>query len=214
MMLIGDVHGKVNNYLNIISQYDGPTIQLGDFGYDYSILRTIDTNAHKFIGGNHEAWDTLTNELVPGYLGRFGFFQHMGNTVFYVSGGFSIDWKWRTKQYYSTGIKTFFEQEQLNIQEQKACIDLYNKVKPDILLTHEPPRQICSLMGNPEVLKSWGYNPDTFTTETSELLDCLIDIHQPKLVVSGHMHKYFNKVINKTQFVVLPELGTMEINFG
>lgn len=209
VLLIGDIHQKYDQYFKICEQHEY-TIQIGDTGFSNSILLSLNPNKHKFITGNHN--DHNNDYNLPNCLGRFGNSSLNNVNFFFVSGGFSLDWKYRTKIEFKGGPKTYFENEELNRQEQQDCLDLYSKVKPDILITHEPPRVICNLMGNPKVLKSFGYNPETFNTTTSQLLDDMIQLHRPKVVVSGHMHQWFEKTIKDTDFIVLPELGCLVLD--
>ncbi|MFK5165215.1 hypothetical protein, partial [Propionibacterium freudenreichii] len=64
---------------------------------------------------------------------------------------------------------------------------------------------------NSEILKNFGFDPKTFTTKTSDFLDTLWEIHKPYIHVCGHYHKRFNARYGRTEFLVLEELGTVEL---
>jgi predicted phosphodiesterase len=210
LTLVGDVHGKYNQYFEICKENEY-TLQIGDTGYSNSILvDVIDPNKHKFFPGNHN--DHNKDYDLPHCLGRFGYTSLVGVSFFYVSGAFSIDYKIRNKKYYSgEWPKTWFENEELSDQEQLTCLEEYARIMPDILITHEAPRQVVKDFTNPEILKSFDFNPITFKTRTSDFLDKLWEIKKPDIHVCGHYHKNFYKKYGNTDFFVLKELGTLEL---
>lgn len=207
--IISDVHGNYRAHIDICSNYEY-TLQVGDLGYEYSYLKLIDSDKHKFIAGNHDNHKICYG--LPHCLGRFGYTEHGGIKFFFVSGGFSIDYKIRNEKYYSgEWPKTYFENEELTEHEQNSCIALYKDVKPDIIISHEAPRCTVGDFTNSYILKNFGFDPETFTTATSELLNSLWDIHRPLLHICGHYHKNFYKKYGQTNFYVLEELGVLEI---
>ena len=52
MLIIGDVHGKINEYLQLIKNRKH-SIQLGDFGVGFVDIPELPIN-HRFIRGNHD----------------------------------------------------------------------------------------------------------------------------------------------------------------
>lgn len=209
LTLIADVHGKYDKYLDICRDKEF-TLQLGDHGYSYNHLFDLDYNNHKFLTGNHDQHKTAYN--YSHCLGRFGTSSLGGVDFFFVSGAFSIDWKIRRAKYLmGEWSQTWFENEELSYSEGLQCLEMYAKLKPDVLFTHEAPRFWADKIGNPNVLKSFGYDPESFTTSTSSLLNRMFEEHRPKLFVCGHYHKNYHEIIDGTNMFVLGELCTLEI---
>jgi hypothetical protein len=216
--LVSDIHGNMSKYNEIIAECEY-SIQLGDFGYDYTnLLSNVNPDRHKLIFGNHNSYDELfslanvvrSNSDSP----HFGMSSLNGFDFFFVRGAFSIDWKIR-KERYEQGLwpQTYFPEEELSLEQCYQCLEQYKLAKPEIVLSHDCPRSIAKLIGDDRLLRSFGYDPETFTTRTSELLQSMIEIHKPKLWIHGHFHVSFNKVINGTQFVCLPEFGYMDLEY-
>lgn len=183
---------------------------MGDCGYEYDYLNLLDGNKHKLIHGNHDQIDIVGQ--YPHFLGRFGFSELNEVKFFFVSGGFSIDKKYRMKAYYSgSAPQTYFFNEELSQAEGMQCLELYEKIKPDLVLTHEAPRSITREMFNPEKLRDWGFDPETFTTSTQELLEQMLEIHYPKFWYFGHHHT--SKILSRKNcvFQCLSELETKTI---
>jgi hypothetical protein len=104
LRIIGDVHGKFQDYIALTKECDY-SIQVGDMGFDYSELRVLSKDDHKFIGGNHDNYDkyygsphALGSTITIGMGKDFGIATHGGLDFFFLRGGFSIDWKQRQKE--------------------------------------------------------------------------------------------------------------------
>jgi hypothetical protein len=192
--LIGDVHGKYKRYHEIIREQDRHpyTIQLGDFGFDYSTLDNVDPKNHKFIGGNHDNYDKVI--VVPHYLGDFGYTTLNDVDFFYYRGAWSIDQIYRT-----IGID-WWEQEQVNIEGFMKARELYRQIKPDIVLTHDCPESVTPYLLPP--------GSRIFQQNTGWALQELFNIHQPKRWFFGHYHRSWNMNISGTDFRCLNELET------
>lgn len=78
-------------------------------------------------------------------------------------------------------------------------------------MSHEAPRFIVNKFTDGGILRNFGYAPETFTTNTSELLDQMYKIHQPELWIFAHYHKSWKAKIGRTLFTLLPELGYMDV---
>jgi hypothetical protein len=127
-------------------------------------------------------------------------------SIFYLSGGFSIDQKFRTPG------MDYFTDEELSQSKLDEAIECYAEFKPDYVISHEAPRSIIHNFGNPRILASYGFNPDTFTTRTSEALQTMFEIHQPSGGwIVGHYHRSWQGIINGTHFRCLAELETFDI---
>ena len=209
LTIISDIHGQYEEYTNLTHQ-NSHTLQLGDFGFNYDCLDEIDPNRHKFFPGNHDAHPECFQK--PHCLGKFGPFLHGGIKGFFVSGAFSVDWQDRVSRDHHHHTKSWWEEEQLTPDEMNDCLALYKKLKPEIVISHAGPRDILKMAGDPNTLRYFGFNADTFTTNTQELLQQMWEFHQPQLQIMGHLHINWSEVIGKTKFIILPELGTYTIN--
>jgi hypothetical protein len=106
---IGDVHGRIPEYREIIKGC-GYSIPLGDMGFDYSPLRDIDPERHRFVPGNHENYRELIrlerrdwklplcygSEYDLHDLHGYGTVRFAEMFVTYIRGGYSIDKHLRT----------------------------------------------------------------------------------------------------------------------
>lgn len=202
--IISDIHGYIPKYHEIKKEADY-SIQIGDLAFDFSFLDKINSEKHKFFPGNHCNHDTAYN--YPHCLGRYGEFELNGVTGFFISGGFSIDYMYRIKHQMATGKQSWWKQEQLDADEIEDCFQLYTKVKPDFVLSHETPTIVARRIGNPNILREFGFEPVGFTTNTQELLQNLWNFHEPKLWIYGHFHLKSDMQIRDTRFICLPEFG-------
>ena len=193
--LIGDCHGKYKRYHEIIREKDRHeyTIQLGDFGFDYTTLKNVDPKNHVFIGGNHDQYDIIND--VPNYLGDYGYVNNFnGIDFFFFRGAYSID-----RQYRTIGID-WWENEQVNIDQFMKARELYRSIKPEVMITHDCPQDIALQMLEP--------GQRAYENITSWALQELYNIHQPKLWFYGHWHRSVKIQHGNTQFVCLNELET------
>lgn len=204
MIVIGDVHGEFHRYFRTIKEADY-SLQLGDMGFFYEPLTIakIDPEKHKFFGGNHDNYDLYSES--PHALGDFGEEELGGVKFFYVRGAFSID-----KKYRDFGV-SWWPEEELNREQFDAAMELYVAAKPEIMITHECPREISDLIGNPNVLREFGFDPSRFTTKTSEALQRMFEAHQPKHWIFGHFHKNWETEVNGTHFQCLNEMSTVRL---
>jgi hypothetical protein len=136
---IGDVHGRVEDYLEIISRYPR-TLQLGDFGFGFRAVPEIPpySENHRIIRGNHDS--PAVAHQVPQCLADWGEW----NGVFYVAGADSIDKKWRTPG------KSWWPDEELSQDELTKAIAAFEARKPEVVES-TPPTDVESV-GNPRPL--------------------------------------------------------------
>ena len=189
--LIGDVHGNYQKYLKLIEDVEF-SIQLGDFGFDYSCLDGISDN-HKIVAGNHDNYDRMDDSH---FLGDYGTYEieEQNFSCFFIRGGFSVDKAFRTE-----GI-SWWKNEELTYQEMEKCVDLYSQAKPKIVISHECPSEIG------QMICDGSYSP----SKTSQLLNVLWNIHSPKIWVFAHWHKDWECFCRDTQFYCLDELSCFE----
>lgn len=194
--IIGDVHGKIDQYKKITDDCSY-SIQIGDIGFKNEWKRVsneISGDKHKIIAGNHDDYDTLIN--VENYFGDFGLTTHGGMNFFYVRGAYSLDSKERTMD-----IDIWPEKEELNYGKLNQVIDQHEKFLPEIVLTHDAPKEATYSMFRP----TWHY-----PSRTVEALDQMFKIHQPKLWIFGHWHRTIFKKVNDTFFICLGELDYVD----
>lgn len=204
--LVGDIHGKVKEFLQIVEEAKNPVVQLGDFGFGFiSPTPKLPKNAF-FIRGNHDS--PVPARRAQGYLGDYGtvvFDKELPpkKKVFFLSGAFSIDREWRVED------ESWWADEELSYPELADAINLYELIKPDIVLTHEAPS--CAVKTILDMFKLRDYKIGCAFSRTSVALQQMLEVHKPALWVFGHYHLPGDFNLFGTRFVCLPELQTMEI---
>lgn len=191
-LIIGDVHGKYDEYLKIAGQHKS-SIQVGDMGFSYEHCKNLDSPSHVFIGGNHDNWDKIGS--CPNYLGRFGqgYNKEIGG-FFYVSGAYSID------QWARIEGKSWWRDEELSYDESSRCLSKYVAHQPDVVVSHDCPSVVSTAMFN-----------KTDRTRTRQLLGEMFARWKPRFWIFGHHHVSKKLEINGTNFVCLAELETFEL---
>jgi predicted phosphodiesterase len=192
MLVIGDVHGKVDNYWKILQKHKGTSIQVGDFGFkkqhDWH-LANIDYSQHQINFGNHDDYSYLYE---PHSLSNWSYAYEA--KLMTIRGAYSIDKAYRTEYL------DWWANEELNYSEMQQAVDFYNFNKPKIIISHDCPHEVRKQL--------FGINDKSIT---SDGLQVMFENHQPDLWIFGHHHKSKNEVINGTRFVCLAELETFVI---
>lgn len=184
--IIGDIHGKIYQYHNIIKQ-SNKSIQVGDLGFKNHhqyVLDNIDTNLHKVNFGNHDDYSFLNK---PHSLGNYSNFDN----IMSIRGALSIDKHLRKENV------DWWSNEELTYYEMQNAIDVYQKYKPSIVITHDCPNIVRHELFN-----------ITEKSLTSNGLQIMFEIHPPDLWIFGHHHKSKKQKVNGTQFICLAELET------
>jgi len=190
MILVGDIHGQFHILQKILDMNKDTVIQLGDLGigfpakkinplsffdlnqpYTISYLTNFEHERLKFLRGNHDSPKLCKKH--PNYLGDYGMF----NNMFFVSGAWSIDREFRKE-----GVD-WWADEELSIIKLNKMLTLYEKEKPEIVITHDCPQRILSIMYS-----------QIHPTRTGQALDSMMDIHLPKYFYFAHHHKSFTYV--------------------
>ncbi len=207
LLLIGDVHGKLDKWQQILlgSKKDF-NIQVGDVGLGFRKNgKWIDTDWLRsndfWIHGNHDSYDKCLG--AKGFLGRFGMFKPLARTagVFFVSGADSIDREGRTE-----GID-WWANEELSYAECIQCLDLYKQVKPSYVISHDCPFEIAKRIK--EVLGHNGFSHLSVSlSRTRSLLQNMFEYHQPNEWFFGHWHKSWSEEVKGCRFTCLNELET------
>lgn len=208
LRVTGDCHNKINELLSIIPE-NGVMLQIGDLSFQYDFLDSVSSNKFRFFCGNHDNIDKAYN--YPHCLGKFGYHLFGGVAFFHLSGAFSIDWQMRIKHEQKTGEKVWWENEQLSYKELEQALEMYSQIKPDLVIAHDAPRSVVRKVFDGNILKGFGYDPDTFTTHTSEALETMINIHKPKTFIHGHYHKNVKTIIDDVEYICLDELNYIDI---
>lgn len=193
--LIGDVHGKYEKYHKILSRTEENiyTLQIGDFGFKYDILRNVDHTKHLILPGNHDNYSICYN--YSHFLPDYGYMVNFNDIdFFYYRGAYSID-----KQYRTIGID-WWDSEEVKIENFMKARELYRDTKPEIMISHDCPSDVVDYLLEPHQRK--------YENITGWALNELLHIHQPKLWFFGHWHRNWNMKINGTHFRCLNELET------
>lgn len=175
LLFVGDIHGSFLWFKErVVDAWPNhQIIQVGDFGIGFphtKIVPNFGVNVH-FIRGNHDNPEIAKKH--PNYLGDYGYNEELG--VFYVGGGDSIDKFMRIE-----GI-SWWRDEELSIAELTDCLDLYDKIRPQIVVTHDCPTSIRNIF-----LKVG--KDEQNGTRTNQALQQMFEIHHPQLWVFGHHH--------------------------
>lgn len=196
LVLIGDCHGKLSDYLRIVERLTTPSIQLGDMGFGFGELRngtelpTLEN--HWFLRGNHDC-PALARQH-PNYLGDFGYRPEWD--LFFVSGAQSIDKEWRIE-----GV-SWWDDEELSYAVLLDIVFLLAKYRPRTVVSHDGPVDVfAELLGYREVLRN----------RTSAALGTALAKYAPSQWVFAHHHRSVRKTIGPTEFICLNELDTCEV---
>lgn len=197
MRIIGDVHTKIARYAEIISTCTD-SIQVGDFGFkeEWDWLEENVSLNHKINMGNHDYIPYLQK---PHSLSNWSFERG----IFTIRGAHSVDAYKRNE-----GLD-WFSNEELNYVETNEVFDNWERIKPNIVVSHDCPKSVAeALFGMPTT----GINKQAFKSTTRELLQGLLEIHQPSIWLFGHHHKSNDETINGTRFVCLAELEYIDLD--
>ncbi len=200
MRIIGDSHCKITKYIPIIRTCK-ESIQVGDFGFQkewdwLSSVSNILTLNHKINMGNHDFIPYVNTH--PHSLGNWSYERG----IFTVRGAQSIDIHKRIE-----GLD-WFSNEELTYSEINEVFDNWERVKPEIVVTHDCPAKVAdTLFGMPTT----GINKEIFKSSTREMLQALLEIHQPEMWIFGHHHQSKDQIIENTRFICLGELEYFDL---
>lgn len=205
---IGDLHGDPDQHLSFIAGAEY-TFQIGDLGFRYAYLneQNVDATRHRFIGGNHDNYDIISE--YPHHLGDFGVWEipEFG-PVFYVRGAWSIDWEGRKT---FGPYKSLWEQEELTTAQCHQAIELYTQVKPKLLVSHECPISILPFVTDPKFAYNMGYDDPVIKTRTNQMLQAMTEIHKPKMHIFGHYHRNFAEEFDGVRYRCIPIAAALDL---
>lgn len=203
---IGDVHGKYSRYKKLIKSVDH-SIALGDVGvgfYDPITSKahtnppfdTMVRNNAYFIRGNHDNPSVCKRHKrwIPDGT------MHM-NLIFCLGGATSVDWYHRTEHY------DWWVDEELSYKELCDVVEFYEKVKPNVIFSHEVPNHIadyiCRERRSPKL---------DIPSDTRRAFDIMFEIHKPQLIVHGHWHTSYRTKIDGVDVIGLDELEPVDLD--
>jgi predicted phosphodiesterase len=205
LRIIGDVHGKIGEYLALARESD-MSLQVGDLGFNYKMLHDLPVDSHKVVAGNHDNYSVEDGRFfmqTAHFLGDFGIHNFAGiGDIFFVRGGRSIDRDQRTP------MVDWWPEEELSADKRHEALLEYIRVKPDIVVTHECP---ASIIGHVSRISSWNGSPIE-PSDTSRLLDSMMELHSPRLWFFGHFHKSWRCKLLGTEFICLDELESLDLS--
>lgn len=204
--IIGDIHGDMFRYNQMISKCDY-SVQLGDLGFDYAEIK--ENPNHVIIKGNHDNYDMQC----PNDLGDFGVHTLNGIQFFYMRGAFSIDYKARKDYEVYYHKKVWWREEELTRSRLEDALVCYQQNRPDVVITHEAPDSIIKQLSDPEVVRSWNFDPKTFTTNTQLALQEMLDFHKPQFWFFGHYHKKWSTNIDGCNLICVDEKDYIDLNY-
>lgn len=191
---IGDTHGNMDAYKEITSDCE-KSIQVGDMGVGFTDIPVLGTN-HTFIRGNHD--DPTACKVHPRWIPDGSYWKEA--RMMFVGGAYSIDWMHRKE-----GV-SWWQDEELSIMQLNDIINKYNGLRPEIMVTHNAPLS-TTLRLFPHLAIGNG-------DRTSQALQAMLEIHEPKLWIFGHWHLPKNEVIGKTRFLCLDINQWADININ
>lgn len=203
---IGDVHGKYPQYERIIREHKN-TIQVGDMGVGFRRWphgerqpnppheEMVKANAF-FIPGNHDNPCVCSQHSQCFKAGHFMTF-HDGRVAMFIGGARSIDREDRIEGF------SWWPEEELSQEKMWVVAGIYEKVKPDVMVTHDAPLTAIAQIPHTHHFKD--------NSRTQQFLQSLWNFHKPKLWVHGHHHISVDHVIEGTRFVCLAELEMRDL---
>jgi hypothetical protein len=211
-LIIGDVHGKWQSYIDLIGQSGSArTIQIGDFGLGFGggnseneakLNQWMTENpTNRFIRGNHDAPNACQN--MPGYITD----GTVEDDVMYIGGAWSIDGPGAPWDCHRRPGLDWWSNEECSDAEFDIYSGIYAATKPRVMITHDCPSTVSQRM----FFDSGIMTGNIYKTRTGEALQRMFDIHSPDLWIYGHWHLNQSTIINGTKFVCLAELETMVV---
>jgi len=208
LVVIGDVHGKLTcpgpNLRNLLRQINANTVQLGDYGVfngqDIRTLRKVKPQEgywHRAFRGNHDNPELFNAQSFS--LGDFGVLPEYPDIMFFA-GAESCDKEFRVEG------KSWWANEQLSDDQMQEAADLYGKIKPRIVLSHECPTRCYA------AFHFDGFNAAKASqNRTARFLDNLLHIHKPERLFHGHHHIPKTYEMDGVIFRSVGELEAVEV---
>lgn len=191
LRIIGDVHGRIKEYQALLEGV-GESIQVGDMGLGFrGVSLPPMSSGHKFFRGNHDSPEVCRAH--ENYLGDWGFDEARG--IFWFAGADSID-----KHLRREGV-SWWRDEELSVAEFERALELYEQVKPPVVLSHDGPQNF--------IRAAFGIRDKS---RTRQALQAAYELWQPCVWIHGHHHlrREFESP-EGTRFVCLGELDHIDL---
>lgn len=210
MIVIGDVHGAIGTYLdllaNLVTEHISPieVFQVGDMGLGFDGVNLPELKNHRFIRGNHD--DPALCAKHPNYAGDFGYKEGL----FWLGGAYSIDKSYRLAYEQLNKKKVWWEDEEISDEQLETAFRLYRRFKPKTVITHDgPDRATLTVLTQMQVLKP---GQKKIETRTGKALQRMFEVHQPDQWLFGHYHFDTTFTVMNTKFTCINSLSTCEIS--
>ena len=201
--IIGDIHGEWELYHQTATDainFGGceRTIQVGDFGVGFSGPYWHDRadefhwdGTHRFIRGNHD--DPARCKKMAGWI-QDGLIE---DDVMFIGGAWSIDQAFRTE-----GV-SWWADEELSMEQLYRMIEIYDQVRPRVMITHDAPLDVTTEMFIQSGLALFKNSAKAIPTRTGMAFNTMLDIHQPDEWYFGHWHHSMQYKYGRTMFQCL-----------
>lgn len=192
ILVIGDIHGNVDSYWKLLQKHKMRSLHVGDFGFGKHHrwhLKNIDSNNHKVNFGNHDDYHYLDYEHSAGDASFSA-----AKKLMTIRGAQSIDRGWESAN------DAWWPNEELNYVEMTEAVEMYERERPLIVVTHDCPQSVRQQLFKYEE-----------KSRTSNGLQAMFELHQPDMWVFGHYHTAKDEIINGTRFICLPISGHIVI---
>jgi hypothetical protein len=211
---IGDVHGKFGRYKTILNNSPDNTIQVGDMGVGFRSHVTGDFSSNppfdlmlkkgaRFIRGNHDNPEVCRAHQMCVPDGQ------VEDNMMFIGGALSIDRAMRVEGY------SWWRDEELSQNRLDQMVIEMQFAEPEIMVTHECPERIAAMIvaGIRDFRSGGAMKMDPrFASRTRVAFDEMFAGHKPKLWLFGHWHLPFDRVVDGTRFICLPELACLDVD--
>lgn len=214
--IIGDIHNVWFEYLDLLHGVES-SIQIGDFGVGFCGKHwserankfQTENPTHRFIRGNHD-YPEYCKTSMAGYI-QDGTVE--GTTMF-VGGAYSVDYYHRREFSGSfNDAKNWWKDEELSYDELNRIVDLYEKTKPSVMITHDAPAKITNEMFIQSGICKYT-NGKHIQTKTGQAFQSMFEIHQPKFWFFGHYHNTMQYKTGDTMFHCLGEMDYVDFDLN
>jgi predicted phosphodiesterase len=205
--VIGDVHGKFDQYKKIIKGAER-SIQVGDLGVGFKKLnyegelvwstnpphKEMVKHSAKFLRGNHDNPDVCRKHsqwIADGTV---------ENDVMFVGGATSIDRAYRIEG------QSWWADEECSLSQLRHFVDLYADIKPRVMITHEVPESIAD-----GILAAVNRTKLDDPSRTRQALQAMLEIHRPEIWIAGHWHVNIDQQYQGMRLIVLNELEYVDL---